>query len=220
MQNGVKNRVENRVTHPFFHPILQQNPLSIIARGTPTMSRRVIVLAVVALLWTMPVRGAESGVCYDCLCRIKELGFYVDLPEGYDCTPPPPPSPPPSPPSPPPPPGPSLAMIYWDFSWDSADLSDRAQHCVDKTLTHHPYDESSSSKIVVTCCHNEVDVTSDNVHRPECYDATSPWDYDAAAAMCASYNSVICTSEQLRAGLGNAKGCNFDFEYHWARDAC
>ena len=103
MQNRVKNRVENRVTHPFFHPILQQNPLSIIARGTPTMSRRVIVLAVVALLWTIPVRGAESGVCYDCLCRIKELGFYVDLPEGYDCTPPPPPSPPSPPPSPSPP---------------------------------------------------------------------------------------------------------------------
>ena len=198
-------------------------PLGSGARGTPTMSSRVIVLAFVALLWTMPVRGAESGVCYDCLCRIKELGFYVDLPEGYDCTPPPPPSPP-SPPSPPPYTGPPLAMISWDFAWNSGDLSDRAQHCVDKTLTHHPYDmgayTSRNLVIGVTCCYNEVDVTSDNVHRPECYDATSPWDYDAAAAMCASYNSVICTVEQLRAGYDLAKGCGFDDKYNWARDAC
>lgn len=51
------------------------------------MSSRVVLLLVGAFLSIAPVRGAHGSVCYDCLCRVRELGFYVDgLPDSYDCT--------------------------------------------------------------------------------------------------------------------------------------
>ena len=46
---------------------------------------------VAAFLSIAPVvRGEHRPVCYDCLCKVKELGFYVALPDGYDCDAPPP----------------------------------------------------------------------------------------------------------------------------------
>lgn len=51
------------------------------------MSSRVVLLLVGAFLSIAPVRSAHGSVCYDCLCRVRELGFYVDgLPDSYDCT--------------------------------------------------------------------------------------------------------------------------------------
>lgn len=56
-----------------------------------TSSRVVLPLLVAAFLSIAPVvRGEHRPVCYECLCKVKELGFYVALSDGYDCDPPPP----------------------------------------------------------------------------------------------------------------------------------